>query len=71
MANKPTKSTEGEVEGKSKKTTFFIPPHYIQALNVIRDRERILKSHQVELALRAYFERFRPLLQQEGVDLWQ
>lgn len=56
---------------KSVKTTFFIPPKFIEALNVVRDRERILKSHQVELALRAFFERYRPLLQQEGVDLWQ
>jgi hypothetical protein len=56
---------------KSIKTTFFIPPKYIEALNKILDKERILKSHQVELALKAFFERYRPLLQQEGVDLWQ
>lgn len=56
---------------KSIKTTFFIPSQYIQALNKIRDKERILKSHQVELALRTYFEKYRPLLTQEGVDLWK
>ncbi len=60
-----------ESKDKSTKTTYLLPDQYLEALEIIRKEERMLKSHQVELALKAYFERYRPLLVAKGVDLWQ
>ncbi len=55
----------------SQRTSFYIAKTLIKAMEVIRERERVLKSHQVDLGLKLYFEKHKSLLLANGVDLWK
>ncbi len=55
----------------SKKMSLYLPQSYISALEVIRREERLHKSHQIEFGLGMYFEKYKRLLLDNGVDLWK
>lgn len=53
------------------KSSWYLPPDYIKALDIVNKKKRILKSHQVELALQEYMEQYRELLKKNDIDLWK
>lgn len=55
----------------SSRTSFHISDALQEAMAVIRDAERVLKSAQVEIGLKLYMERHKKLLAAHGIDLWK
>jgi hypothetical protein len=49
----------------------ILPPVYIEAMNLIYDTDRVKKSHQIELGLRLYMEKYQELLLGNGIDPWK
>jgi hypothetical protein len=47
-----------------------LPPIYKKAIDLIYDTDRVKGSHQVELGLRLYMEKYRELLISNGIDIW-
>ncbi len=54
-----------------KKTSFWLPEAYIQAMKIIKNEERMQLSHQIELAMLNYFNQYRHLLEKNSVDVWK
>lgn len=52
------------------KSSFYIRPDYTRALEAIWRNRKVLKSHQVEMGLAAYFESHKDFLLSVGIDLW-
>lgn len=56
-------------ERKVSKTGYYLPDNLIAAMRVIKDKEFINQSHQVEMALRMYLVKYEKLLKAEGVSI--
>jgi len=53
------------------KMSAYLPQEFIEALELIWNTERVQKSHQVRFALELYFDKYKSLLKQKGIDLWK
>lgn len=47
-----------------------LPPVYIEAMNFVWGLDRVQKSHQIELGLRLYLEKYKEVLLTNGIDPW-
>lgn len=56
---------------KLNRTSLYLPPHFQQALKVIRKEEKVFASNQIQMGLMMYFERHRKLLEKNKIHLWQ
>lgn len=56
---------------KTRRTSVHLPLNYLQAIETIRTQERIYGSHQIQLGLKMYFEKYRDLLEAKGVNVWE
>lgn len=52
------------------KDSFYLPVELIQAMRIVSEYEGILKSYQVEIALRDYLTRHEQLLRSHGIEIW-
>lgn len=52
------------------KSSWYIPPEYAAALEAVFQHKRVMKSHQVELAIRGYMENeHKDVLKKEKINL--
>lgn len=56
---------------KKVKTSWYLPEDMIQAMDVVFNEKRVLKSHQVEMGLREYLKEHKAILKREGINLWK
>lgn len=59
------------MEIKKTKTSWYLPEDMLTAMDLVFSKKRVLKSHQVEMGLRLYFEEHKSLLKEAGIDLWK
>lgn len=57
-------------EPRAVKSSMYLPKEYLDAIQLIREKEKVLQSHQIEIGLRMYFSRHRKLLEANGIFLW-
>ncbi len=52
------------------RSSTWLPETLIQAMELVKAKERIHHSNQIELGLLMYLERHRDLLTANGIDPW-
>lgn len=54
---------------KVSKTSIYLPDELIAAMQVVKDKEFINHSHQVEIALKLYLAKYEKQLKEVGIKL--
>lgn len=55
----------------AKRTSFYMPTSFIEAMNLIKNEKHVAKTPQVRVGLLKYFEEHRDFLLSHGVDPWK
>lgn len=53
------------------RTSVHLPRIYKEALAVIHAEEGVKHSTQIKLGLKMYFEKYRKVLKDKGIDVWK
>lgn len=58
-------------ETKRIKTSWYIDPEVLEALNIVKEEEGTPISRQIEMGARIYLQRHEELLEDYKLDLWK
>lgn len=56
---------------KKLKSSWYLPEDVLRALRLVKEKERIDVSGQIEIGAREYLKRHDKMLKREGIDLWK